>query len=92
MKSELVFDYKKWHNYPTESLPKLLRGIASNHIGDYYCLGCFNSFHTKNALKRHEKLCDKQYYCHVEMPTEDKKNIKIQLRRKIFKSSIYNFR
>ena len=42
LKSELVFDGKKWRNYPTESLPKLFRRITSSHNGDYYCLGCLN--------------------------------------------------
>ena len=52
----MITDGKKWHylalksvrttngyNRPMISLSRLLRGITSNHIGDYYCLGCFHS-------------------------------------------------
>ena len=64
------------YNRPVRSLSRLLRRITSNHIGDFYCLGCLQSFRTDNALKKHEKLCDKHDYCHVRMPTEDKKILK----------------
>ena len=50
-------DGKKWHytalkseptedgfNGPTKSLSRLLRGITSNHDGDFYCLNCLQSF------------------------------------------------
>ena len=57
-------------------LPRLFRGITSNHHGDFYCLNCLRSFRTVNALKRHERLCDNNDYCHVEMPTPGN-NIKI---------------
>ena len=46
LKSQLVFDGKKWHNYPVESLQKLFRGITSNHNGDFYYFGCLNSIRT----------------------------------------------
>ena len=29
----------------------LLKGVTSKHVGDFYCLNCFYSFTTKNALK-----------------------------------------
>ena len=61
------------YNRPVRSLSRLFRGITSNHIGDYYCLGFLNSFRTDNGLKRHERLCDKHDYCHVKMPFEDNK-------------------
>ena len=80
----MITDGEKWHyialkseptddgfNRPTKSLPKLFRGITSNHDGDFYCLNCLHSFRTDNALKKHERLCDNNDYCHVEMPTED---------------------
>ena len=31
-------------NGPTKSLSRLLRGITSNHDGDFYCLNCLQSF------------------------------------------------
>ena len=60
----MITDGKKWHyialksertddgfNRPIRSLSRLFRGITSNHDGDFYCLNCFHSFRTDNALK-----------------------------------------
>ena len=58
-------------NLPIRSLSRLFRGITSNNHGDFYCLGCLHSFRTDNALKKHERLCGNNDYCHVKMPTED---------------------
>ena len=82
-------DGEKWHyialkseptddgfNRPTKSLSRLFRGITSNHDGDFYCLNCLHSFRTDNALKRHERLCDNNDYCNVEMPTRFNKALK----------------
>ena len=50
--------------------------IIANNNRDFYCLGCLYPFRTDNALKRHERLCDNNDYCYVEMPTEDNKILK----------------
>ena len=63
-------------NRPIRSLSRLFRGITANNNGDFYCLGCLHSFRTDNALKKHERLCDNNDYCHVEMPTEDNNKLK----------------
>ena len=63
-------------NRPIRSLSRLFRGITSNNHGDFYCLGCLHSFRTDNALKKHERLCGNNDYCHVEMPTEDNNKLK----------------
>ena len=63
-------------NCPIRSLSRLFRGITSNNHGDFYCLGCLHSFRTDNTLKKHERLCDNDNYCHVEMPTEDNSKLK----------------
>ena len=52
---------------------KLFRGITENNYGDFYCLNCLHSFRTDNALKKHERLCEKNYYYSVEMPTKPNK-------------------
>ena len=39
-------------------------------------MGCLYSFQTDNALKKHERLCSSNDYCHVEMPTEDSNKLK----------------
>ena len=57
-------------------MPALLRGITSNHNGDFYCLNCFHSYRTHNKLKKHEKVCNNNDYCHVDMPKEDEKILK----------------
>ena len=80
---------EKWHytvlesetiedgfNQPTKSLSNLFRGITSNNHGDFYCLNCLHSFRTDNALKKHERLCENNDYCSVEMPTEINKFLK----------------
>ena len=63
-------------NHPIRSLSRLFRGITANHNGDFYCLGCLDSFRTDNALKKHERLCDNNDYCNVEMPTKDNNTLK----------------
>ena len=54
----MITDGEKWHYLAVKSLPSLLRGITSNHNGDIYCLNCFYSYRTDNALKKHERLCN----------------------------------
>ena len=34
-----------------KSLSALLRGIKTNHDGDFYCLNCFSSYSTEKKLK-----------------------------------------
>ena len=94
----MITDGKIWHyltlksvrttngyNRPIRSLSILLRGITSKHNRDYYCLGCFHSKRTDNELKKHERLCDKNDYCHVKMPKEDEKILKDNHREKSLK-------
>ena len=69
----MITDGKKCHYLAVKNLPGLLKGMASNHNGDFYCLSCFNSYSTKNRLKKHERVCNDHDHCHVEMPTEDNK-------------------
>ena len=56
-----------------QSLSALLKGISSNHVGDFYCLNCFHSYITKKTLKKHEKVYNNHDYCYVEMPDEGDK-------------------
>ena len=39
----MITDGKKWHYLAGKSLSRLLRGITSNHVGDFYFLICFHS-------------------------------------------------
>ena len=54
----------------------LLRGITSNHKGDFHCLICFHSYRTENKLKNHYNICKNHDGCYVEMPQEDNKILK----------------
>ena len=69
----MITDGKKWHCLAVKSLSALLRGITSNHNGDFYCLNCFHSYSTKEKLKKHEKVCNDHDYCYVEMPDDSNK-------------------
>ena len=79
------------YNRPVISLSRLFCKITSNYMGDFYCLGCFHSFCTDNSLKKHERLCGKHDYCHVEIPTKDNKILKHNPRNESLKapSTIY---
>ena len=95
----MITNGEKWHyialksertddgfNRPIKSLSRLFRGITSNHDGDFYCLNCLHSFRTDNALKRHERLCDNNDYCNVEMPTQFNKTLKYNYGEKPLKT------
>ena len=51
----MITDGKKWHYLAVKSLSALLRGITSNHVGDFYCLNCFYSYITEKNLKSMKK-------------------------------------
>ena len=72
----MITDGKKWHYYAVKKLSALLRGITSKHNGDFYCLNCFCSFRTENALKNHENVCKDHDYCYIEMPDKDNNIVK----------------
>ena len=58
-------------------MPALLRGITSNHKGNFYDLNCFHSYSTKEKLKeKRENVCNNHDYCFVEMPDKGKKILK----------------
>ena len=81
----MITDGEKWHCLVVKNLSGLLRGVTSNHHGDFYCLNCFYSYSTKNKLEAHEKICENHDYCHVEMPTKDNNTIKYNQRKKSIK-------
>ena len=72
--------------YSSNKISRLLRGITSNHNGDFYCLNCFRAYTTKNKLEANKKICENHDYCHVEMPNEDNKIIKYNQGEKYIKS------
>ena len=72
----MISNGENWHYLTVKNLSRLLRGITSNHDGDFYCLNYFHSYRTKNKLEAHKKICENRDYCHVEMPTKDNNTIK----------------
>ena len=51
--SLMISDGEKWHYLTVRSLSALLKGITSKYKDDSYCLYCFHSYRTKEALEKH---------------------------------------
>ena len=60
-----------WYYLAIKNISGLLRGITSNHNGDFYCSNCLHSHRTKRKLKKHEKIHKNHDFCHLEMPHVD---------------------
>ena len=43
----MITDNKKRHYLAVKIISRSLRGITSNHVGDFCCLNCFHSYTTK---------------------------------------------
>ena len=67
----MITDGKKWHYLATKKLSPLLKGITSNHKGDFYCLNCLHSHRIENKLKKHYNVCTNHDYCYLEMSKEE---------------------
>ena len=72
----IITNGKKWHYLAVKSLSALFREKTCNNHGDFYCLNCFQSYTTKNILKKHKKVCGNHDYCYVKMPEENNKILK----------------
>ena len=81
----MITDGEKWHCLEVKNLSGLLKGVTSNHNGEFYCLHCFHSYSTKIRLEAHKKICENYDYCHVEMPTKDNNTIKYNQGEKYIK-------
>ena len=65
-----------WHYLAIKSISGLLRGITSNHNGDFYCLNCFHAYTTERKLRKHEITCNNHDFCDIKIPDEDNKILK----------------
>ena len=65
----MISNGENWHYLAVISLSELLRGISSNHDGDYCCLNCFHSYRTENKLNVHKRICENHEHCNIEMPS-----------------------
>ena len=69
-------EISNWHYLAVKSTLGLLRGITSNHNGDFYCLNCLHSYTTEEKLRKHERICNNHEFCHPKMPDENNKILK----------------
>ena len=58
----MITDGKKWHYRTVKSLSVLLKGITSNHKGNFYCLNCFHSYSINEKVEKHEKVFNDHDY------------------------------
>ena len=65
-----------WHYPSVKSISGLLRGITSNHNGDFYCLNSFHLHTSEKKLRKHERICKDHDFCDIIMPDEDNKILK----------------
>ena len=65
-----------WHYLAIKNISGLLRGITSNHDGDFYCLNCFHAYTTKRKLEKHERVCKDHDFCEIILPDENNKILK----------------
>ena len=67
-------DRDKSHYITVKNLSSLLNDSSSNSHENHYCLNCLHAYRTKNALKKHQRLCNNNKYCKPIMPEKWKKN------------------
>ena len=48
----MISNGENWHYLTVKNLSRLLRGIISNHDGDFYCLNCFHSCRMKKIYEK----------------------------------------
>ena len=77
----MITNGENWHYLSVKSLSAILRGIISNHVGDFYYLNFFHSCSTN------EKVCNGHDYCYVEITDEDSKILKYNHGEKSLKAS-----
>ena len=74
-----------WHYLVIKNISGLLRGITSNHNGEFYCLNCLYSNRTKSKLKKHKKICKNHNFCHLKMPDANKNILESKAGKKLLK-------
>ena len=87
----MISNSENWHYLIVKNLSRLLRGITSNHDGDFYCLNCFQSYKTKKELDARKKICENHDYCHIETPTKDNNIIKYNHGEKSIKLPLIDY-
>ena len=52
----MTTDGKTWLYLAVKKMSALLRGVTSNHLGDFYYLNCLHLYRTEDKLKKHENV------------------------------------
>ena len=52
---KITDNQNSWHYLTIKNMKRLIRGITSNHHGDFSCRNGEHSYRTENTLKRHER-------------------------------------
>ena len=71
-----------WHYLAVKSISGLLKGITSNHNGDFHCLNCFHAYTTEKKHRKHERICSDHDFCNLKMRDKDNKILKYILGEK----------
>ena len=74
-----------WHYLAIKNLSGLLRGIISNHNGEFYCLNCLHSYRPIIKLKKLEKICKNHDFCRLKMPRVDNNTLESKPGKKSLK-------
>ena len=82
----MITNNEKWHYLAVKNISMLLRGVTSNHNGDFYCLNCFHSYRTLKKLKKHAKVCQDHDFCNVIMPDRNNNILKYDPKKKPIRS------
>ena len=76
-----------WHYIAVKNLTALLRRIASERHGDFYCLNCLHSFAIKKKLELHKKVWENKDFCNFAMPSQDTKMLEFNAQQKSDRAS-----
>ena len=82
---DILVNITNWHYLAVKNISGLLRGITSNHNGDFYCLNCFHSYTAKEKRKKHERIFKDHDFCYIKMSDEDRKILKYNPGEKLSK-------
>ena len=52
----ITHSQNNWHYLTIKNMKRLIRGVTSNHQGDFFCRNCMHSYPTESAPKKHEQL------------------------------------
>ena len=74
----MIVDGENRHYTAIKSISRLLSKLKRKTKRVYhFCMNCLNSFRTESARDKHYEYCSSKGHVKVNMPTEEKKMVKI---------------